>query len=1605
MAHKISISNLVIKFGAIFFGVFLFLPFTHASAFEDDIFHVPGSVSGIDTHFEVIDSAYLNLVLDSSEEIKVSLDSIPQMILLNIEPTTTATSTNISFSGLEPNHTYYKYQDDYHNETIIQTTASGQYSYTQDISTPHFIFIQPTTGTKFISDNATGGDCVTIGNWNSATKTCTLTGNINQTIQIDSNGITLDGAGFTNSGSNSFGVYIYQKSAITIQNVTISGFSIGIFTNDATNITITENQIVSGSHGIVIQDSYGAVITHNATSGFCSGITIDTSGSIITDNNFTSFGGCAGMIILGFNHNIQNNISISEGVGNGGSFNIRGNTTIKNNVFKAGDGYADMFIDAGTDADCRNATIENNNGTDNAPLVFVNSLSSITNQTFSELILCDADGSHISNVQIESSGHRNGIFLQHTDNTTIENTISSNNLHGIFVNYSHNNRFINNTFSDNLDNGIRMHNSEGAAINGNSIVGNTKNGIFSHSSSSLNLLVPNEIYNNTITNNVVGIDLTSTSANIYNNNLVNNHTGILAQYHLGVGSYTVYNNNFIQNAVQAVVFGGSATFNLSQPTGGNYWSNYDTPAEGCNDANSDNFCDAPYIFSGDQDNLPWIIQDGWTQTTPTLSNLNQYKSDGITTIPEEDITIEDIITFKATLNSPQDLNLKLQVELRQITESFTGTFDGGIIESPFVPSGQEVAITRFGLVDAQYHWRARAVDTNGNISDWQEFEVGGNVDFEIKKTIPIDIAVILTEPSNVPHESSEITAQPCKLIPEKIYPNGHNIDYFQDLAFCVEDYHRENSFGIVDLNFEFFDNGGEWFKLTTLPSSAKQLVLDTVSVSGLDLNQFDIAGIIYAGDESLFGALTWTPINQPFQPIDDNPFVFVAAETRFTGTWAHEFGHIIGELVIPPPDNTMLPDLYEMGNVGNWDLMASGSRNENGGNPPHMSSYLKEFLQWMRYDIHAKSDFGEFWINSLDSSKLGDSIFRYNLKDNNSPSTQEYYILEARNRNLKTWDTSLPKEKALILYHIDENNEPEYGYNQKGKINNSLREVTIPTVNESGQDGILDPATNEFYRDWDNMVKFAAKSDGLSNGQYRILAEVKQLNSAEDFPFINLAGVILKPNSIFRNKISFNQLAEPVPTKYNKVIAEILAIDVSPTEVTQSELVQDNLSSYPIIKVRILESQPIDNKAKVEDLDGKEIYVVIYPHTKIYGELDVGKIIDANLRWGGDPDLGGYVGFDLQETSIVQDLSNEKDHFDPSDKEDAASEGQQPKKKTTAVVLFAAAVSIIMAGYLLLRYSGLKLFSIVLFILISLSINYVSEPNLNKNNKFIDLQQTTSNELKEVPVPLPVKPDLDLHLFCDDGRHVGPNYETGEYDIQVMDAIVSGDNSNSPEWILIPENNDNCDFKVFARDNKVFLEENPESGEGIEDLLDSYDIYARFIDPDTGIFTSSILEENTINPGETYIHRISGTSDISVSEGALEVQIRIEPETLNLTQKGQFTVFLSIDNGFQVNIEDIDTNSIILAGASARSAIINKGKNEIILKFNTQELVGVPAGEEVALTITGRLFDNTSFEGSDVIRVIKKDGFVASILNTFSARVDLFTSMFAKIIAIFINGY
>ncbi|GEM_PF-5136872 len=114
--------------------------------------------------------------------------------------------------------------------------------------------------------------------------------------------------------------------------------------------------------------------------------------------------------------------------------------------------------------------------------------------------------------------------------------------------------------------------------------------------------------------------------------------------------------------------------------------------------------------------------------------VNQFKSDGTTAISEGGTTNESTVIFKGTVSDPDGDQVRLEIELRQTNEAFTGTPTPETISS-FVNSGNQVPpITRGGLVNGSYKWQYRAVDSKGAASQWREFGTAGNTDFIVNIT-------------------------------------------------------------------------------------------------------------------------------------------------------------------------------------------------------------------------------------------------------------------------------------------------------------------------------------------------------------------------------------------------------------------------------------------------------------------------------------------------------------------------------------------------------------------------------------------------------------------------------------------------------------------------------------------------------------------------------------------------------------------------------------------------------------------------------------------------------------------------------------------------------
>ncbi|HET9410040.1 MAG TPA: FG-GAP-like repeat-containing protein [Candidatus Sulfotelmatobacter sp.] len=119
-------------------------------------------------------------------------------------------------------------------------------------------------------------------------------------------------------------------------------------------------------------------------------------------------------------------------------------------------------------------------------------------------------------------------------------------------------------------------------------------------------------------------------------------------------------------------------------------------------------------------------------TTPMVSSLSQYKSDGSTSLGEGSTTTENAVVFKALLNSSSSNSLQLQVQISTST-SFTNPISG---VSGSVTPGNYATTSVSYMPNGSYYWRARAFDSASSTGSASLVYDTSTVNFVVSSTAP-----------------------------------------------------------------------------------------------------------------------------------------------------------------------------------------------------------------------------------------------------------------------------------------------------------------------------------------------------------------------------------------------------------------------------------------------------------------------------------------------------------------------------------------------------------------------------------------------------------------------------------------------------------------------------------------------------------------------------------------------------------------------------------------------------------------------------------------------------------------------------------------------------
>jgi parallel beta-helix repeat protein len=183
-----------------------------------------------DVHFESAAKGALVPIIDTSDEIDALVVSTPRSLHMAISPVA-ATPVHVTLSGLMPGTTSYLYLDDFLNLTVVLADDNGQIAFDLDLGAPRLLIVQQNPSTIHLKADGTGCG-ITVGTFDTATRTCTLKRDVFQTIQIDDDGVTLDGNGhlLDSSGilSGTVGVMVSERSGVVVKNLSIDAAATGV---------------------------------------------------------------------------------------------------------------------------------------------------------------------------------------------------------------------------------------------------------------------------------------------------------------------------------------------------------------------------------------------------------------------------------------------------------------------------------------------------------------------------------------------------------------------------------------------------------------------------------------------------------------------------------------------------------------------------------------------------------------------------------------------------------------------------------------------------------------------------------------------------------------------------------------------------------------------------------------------------------------------------------------------------------------------------------------------------------------------------------------------------------------------------------------------------------------------------------------------------------------------------------------------------------------------------------------------------------------------------------------------------------------------------------
>ena len=367
------------------------------------------------------------------------------------------------------------------------------------------------------------------------------------------------------------------------------------------------------------------------------------------------------------------------------------------------------------------------------------------------------------------------------------------------------------------------------------------------------------------------------------------------------------------------------------------------------------------------------------------------------------------------------------------------------------------------------------------------------------------------------------------------------------------------------------------------------------------------------------------------------------------GNFIHEFSHVLGlqdHYDVYYGSNTFDPD--------SWDVMATGSYNNNMHTPPTFSAFERAELGWLEYnDLTLDAD-SITKISALTQSNTAFRIKVLGCESSQSADGDEFYVLE--NRQLESWDAYLPGH-GMLVWHIDADSA-RWASNRI----NTLAHQYVDVVEADGimtdetRDGDAFPGTSNITTydllswDKDSMMTIddVAETDGVIHllianttfilpspqgiefteiGDSSITFAATDLNEAlETYPNITYAYAVYEGSSLITDGASSNA-SESIhvdglspATDYTVMLYAMLGSYVSEavsTTITTEELIFEKRMPTGLEATDISSNSFTGTWDAVEDADNYAI--VLYEHS--YSDDAVEQGYDFTDKASGLPEL------------------------------------------------------------------------------------------------------------------------------------------------------------------------------------------------------------------------------------------------------------------------------------------------------------------------------------------------------------------------------------------------